>query len=771
MRMTGLGILTLALVGFSACGDAGPKTAAQLSDTIELLVPYDPGFRIGARATTHYFEVYADANEVQLSKSGGAPFPLNRDGARFYLRIRIKRGTSLRLYATRDDGVKAQSRTFRYLQEAPTLDVVAPDPTSSGTASTGTTSTDPAPPPPDSTTGSSSPTADVTLSVDAARDAHAISPYIYGFSGSVGAIPANLLDAGITLVRFGGNRLTAYNWENNASNAGSDWGPFASDDYLCWSIQTCVDNNAPGEAARVRIEAAHAAGAAALVTVPILGLVAADKAGNVSSTEVAQRFRTSVARKGSALTLYPDPNDAYVYQDEYVYWLAQKFPYAMTDARRAIFFSLDNEPALWPETHQLIHPAQVGYQELVGKTIDYAGAIKDVVPQAVVFGPVLYGWAAYGNLHNSSDYSRYGNFLDYYLAQMQNADAKAGRRLLDVLDLHWYPEAQGGGVRITFGSNNTSAVADARMQAPRSLWDPSYVESSWIANNVGAIRLLPRMREKIAAHYPGTKLAITEYNYGGTDHISGAIAQADVLGIFGRENLFAATYWPLGGGQDFVNAAFRLYRNFDGAGGHFGDTSVWAQSSDVGSVTVYASTDSNDASRMVVVAINKASVQKRVALSISYDQQLDVAGIYQVTATSPSIVALQPITVSTGNEIDYDLPPYSITTFALRGSGALTEPAPAPVEPSPAPSYDPGFRIGPNCNEWWVEAYSDAASMAFEIEGGARYALPATSWGSFATSVFVPRGTSIRLVATRSDGAVAYSTYFGFLDGSPSLAP
>ena len=116
---------------------------------------------------------------------------------------------------------------------------------------------------------------------------------------------------------------------------------------------------------------------------------------------------------------------------------------------------------------------------------------------------------------------------------------------MDVLDLHWYPEARGGGARV-IEDNNGPAVAAARVQAPRSLWDPSYVETSWISLDAraGAIRLIPRMKEKIAAHYPGTGLAVTEYNYGGGGHISGALAQADVLGILGREGVFAArTAW------------------------------------------------------------------------------------------------------------------------------------------------------------------------------------------------------------------------------------
>ena len=48
---------------------------------------------------------------------------------------------------------------------------------------------------------------------------------------------------------------------------------------------------------------------------------------------------------------------------------------------------------------------------------------------------------------------------------------------------------------------------------------------------------IPRLREIIAQNYPGTKLAITEYNFGALDDINGALAQADLLGIFGRQAL------------------------------------------------------------------------------------------------------------------------------------------------------------------------------------------------------------------------------------------
>src|SRR5688500_10004393 len=59
----------------------------------------------------------------------------------------------------------------------------------------------------------------VTLTIDPRRLGNAISPLIYGVNGLRGD-PARV---GVGSLRAGGNRYTAYNWENNASNAGNDY--------------------------------------------------------------------------------------------------------------------------------------------------------------------------------------------------------------------------------------------------------------------------------------------------------------------------------------------------------------------------------------------------------------------------------------------------------------------------------------------------------------------------------------------------------------------
>ena len=492
--------------------------------------------------------------------------------------------------------------------------------------------------------------ADVHFAVDGAADVHPISPFVYGWNGSLDGAYAHL-----AFTRLGGNRWTAYDWENNASNAGTDW-LNQNDDLLSSS-------DVPGEAVRPAVDAALAKGAAIVVTVPINGYVAADKngGGDVAQTPsyLAVRFRQSLPAKGAPFSLAPDTGDAFVYQDEFVNWLVHAFP----ASGNSVFYSLDNEPDLWPSTHPRIHPEPTTYAELAEKTIAYAEAIKAVAPDALVFGPVSYGWYGYVALQGAPDAAG-RDFLDFWLDAIEARRQQTGARVVDVLDLHWYPEAQGGGVRIT-GSETTPAVVAARLQAPRSLWDPTYTETSWIAQDSvgGPIALIPRLREKIAAHAPGTALAFTEYDYGAGGHISGALAQADVLGIFGREGVFAAAEWPLAGDESFIAAAFRMYRDFDGAGGAFGDVSIRATTDDVAAASIYASRDSNDPTRVVLVAINKTAAPLPASIALAHLGPLASVHAFRLTAATAAPVDAGAIAPASATRIDVTLPAYGAMTL------------------------------------------------------------------------------------------------------------
>jgi len=120
----------------------------------------------------------------------------------------------------------------------------------------------------------------------------------------------------------------------------------------------------------------------------------------------------------------------------------------------------------------------------------------------------------------------------------------------------------------------------------------------------------------VAQYYPGTKVAITEYNWGALDDINGALAEADVLGIFGREGLDLATMWGEPQPTQPGAYAFRMYRDYDGAGGRFGDVSVSAASGDQGRLAVYAAQRSSDKA-LTLTVINKTDEDLTSTLSIA----------------------------------------------------------------------------------------------------------------------------------------------------------
>jgi hypothetical protein len=443
------------------------------------------------------------------------------------------------------------------------------------------------------------------------------------------------------------------------------------DDYLVSSGPYYAGmRDLPGGANIPIVKDAFKHNAAVELTIPINGYVARDKKLIPDVRKVPDYLKTAYmpekARKNAPFTLTPDPKADVVYEDEFVNWVKNTFPYAATDAKHPIFFSLDNEPDWWTHVHPDIHPDHPTYAELAEKSVDYASAAKDVLPQALIFGPVNYAWHGYQTLQDAPDQNG-RDFQEFYLQQMAAAEKAHGKRLLDVLDVHYYPEAKAAnGVRVIYKRDNSAPVAAARVQAPRSMWDANFTEDSWITkvSTHGPIRLIPRLFEKIDKNYPGTKLAITEYDFGGGDHISGAIAQADALGIFGREGIFAAALWPHKN-IPFTSAAFDCFRNFDGHNGSFGNTSIHAGTDDIEATSIYASTDSADPHRLVIVAINKSTAPIDAEFKLKNVMALKHGNIYQMTADGPRTKPAGDLSVSDGDSFTYKMPASSISTLQL----------------------------------------------------------------------------------------------------------
>src|SRR5262249_18397812 len=213
------------------------------------------------------------------------------------------------------------------------------------------------------------------------------------------------------------------------------------------------------------------------------------------------------------------------------------------------YYILDNEPTIWHATHRDVHPVGATMDELRDKIVDYAAMIKAADPTALVVGPEEWGWSGYlfsgydqqwGSLHgwsNLPDRTNHGgmDYLPWLLSQMKANTVAGGLKPLDVFTVHYYP--QGG----EFGNDTSTTMQLLRNRSTRSLWDPAYIDQTWINDTV---KLIPRLRSWADTYYfPGTPIGITEYNWGAESHINGATTQADIYGIFGRENLDMGTRW------------------------------------------------------------------------------------------------------------------------------------------------------------------------------------------------------------------------------------
>jgi len=186
------------------------------------------------------------------------------------------------------------------------------------------------------------------------------------------------------------------------------------------------------------------------------------------------------------------------------------------------------------------------------------------------------------------------------------------------------------------------------------------------------------MRQWVANDYPGTKLAIDEYNWGGMESINGALAQADILGIFGREGLDVGTMWPTSdpSGQIPGMMAFAMYRNYDGSKSTFGDmglasTSVAAGTDAEGSLAVYGALRSSD-NAVTVMVINKTYADQTQTLSLANVAASGQAKVYLYSSANlAAIVPQANITVTppggggTTSSLSTTFPAQSITLLVI----------------------------------------------------------------------------------------------------------
>jgi len=530
------------------------------------------------------------------------------------------------------------------------------------------------------------PTATVTIDPNANR--HAIDPRVYGVAYGT---TAQLADLNVPLNRYGGNNSSRYNWQLNADNRDQDW-----------YFESIGDTSAiAGERGDTFISTTQAAGARAMITIPMLDWVA--KLGANRSKLASFSQSKYGAQTGNDAQWFPDagngilksngqyvtgndPNDANVastssYQQQWVQHITSTFGLAGATAPR--YYILDNEHSIWHSTHRDVHPTGATMDEVLARIKDYAAQIRGTDPNALIVGPEEWGWSGYfysgydqqyGSLHGWSFLPDRANhagadYLPWLLGQLK-AD---GRHLLDVFTVHYYPQGA------EFSNDVSTTTQLLRNKSTRSLWDPNYVDQSWIGTQV---MLIPRLRGWVNAnYYPGTPIGITEYNWGAEPYINGATTQADILGIFGREGLDLAARWTTPDATTPTYKAIKIYRNYDGNKSTFGDTSVSASGPNPDNVAVFAAQRTAD-SALTVMVINKyLTGNTPVSLALNNFASNGTAQVYQLTSTN-AITRLTDLSFS-GSTPAFTAPAQSITLLVFPvGTANLPPVAAASANPT-----------------------------------------------------------------------------------------
>ena len=221
------------------------------------------------------------------------------------------------------------------------------------------------------------------------------------------------------------------------------------------------------------------------------------------------------------------------------------------------------------------------------------------------------------------------DYLPWLLRELKQRSDIDGRRVIDVFTVHYYP--QGG--EFWPDGDVSPAMQLRRNRSTRSLWDPNYIDETWINDRV---QLIPRLRNLVTTYYyASTPIGITEYNWGAENHINGATTQADIYGIFGREGLDMGARWTTPATSTPTYKAMKMYRNYDGNRSTFGDTSVRTISTaNPDNLSVFAAERSSDGAVTVMVISKVLSGSTPVSLNLANFAPGAAAQAWQLTSSN-----------------------------------------------------------------------------------------------------------------------------------------
>lgn len=391
----------------------------------------------------------------------------------------------------------------------------------------------------------------VEIIVDASSKRKPISPYIYGRNNSLSdnsSSPLSQSDwefyrqAGVRMFREGGgNNSTKYNWRRKLSSH-PDWynNVYRHDwDYAAQSLE----ENMPGTRGMWSFQ--------------LIGYAAANRDNNFNDWEFNgsqwwEGVTNNWAGGGGPEEGEGDPN-LYLMPwppDSTVGILDQWFGDGGLDLDESMFqyWSMDNEVEIWSGTHDDIMPVQISAEAFMNIYFDVAKKARVKFPDIKIVGPVPaneWQWYNWNNSKITYQNARY-TWLEYFIKRIADEQAASGIRLLDVLDIHFYPyENDPENIvrlhRVWFDENYNYPGANGVKVSGPGEWD----------NKITKEYIFKRCRDWMEEHLGidhGVGLSVSEMGIQSNDPNIVAIWYASTLGVFADNGvkIFTPWHWKTG---------------------------------------------------------------------------------------------------------------------------------------------------------------------------------------------------------------------------------
>lgn len=331
------------------------------------------------------------------------------------------------------------------------------------------------------------------------------------------------------------------------------------------------------------------------------------------------------------------------------------------DMKRFEYWSMDNEMEIWSGTHSDL-PLTVTQQFLVERYLDVAKKAKKAWKDIKLTGPVAaneWQWCGVDSDPNAAEERNYC-WLEYFIKKVAEAQKASGVKLLDVLDIHWYPaektyEDRINWHRVFFDTTYVYPGANG-IKKVNGGWDNSIVKEF----------IFQRLNDWMNAYFGknhGIGLGLTETDLTTDDAMLTALIYASFLGTFMDNGVELFTPWSWGDGMDEVAHLFIRY-------GH--EFRVASTSSNDSLVSAYSSvTESQDS--MTIILVNRSEkMSQTVNLSVEnfealpQAQTLTLSDLSGETFVSHTENALRHGTaVASDAKFSLELPAKSITALLL----------------------------------------------------------------------------------------------------------